>query len=183
MVDSEGPEVRRVLDAQGLAQTLDRIAATVADERVPGSELVLVGVRTRGVPLARRLAERLARLDPSLPEPPVGVLDITLYRDDLTQIGRWPILHGTEIPFEIEDRRVILVDDVLYTGRTARAAMDAVCDLGRPAVLRLAVLIDRGHREFPIQAEYVGLPVETAPGDRVNVRLEETDGHDEVRVL
>jgi pyrimidine operon attenuation protein/uracil phosphoribosyltransferase len=173
--------MKRLFDAQELERTLDRLAGALSQEVVPGSELVLVGVRTRGVPLARRLAERLHKLQAV--QPPVGILDITLYRDDLSQISRWPVLRGTEIPFAIDDRRVILVDDVLFTGRTVHAAMAAICDLGRPAVLRLAVLIDRGHREFPIQADYVGQVITTAPGDRINVRLRETDGTDEVILL
>jgi pyrimidine operon attenuation protein/uracil phosphoribosyltransferase len=148
---------------------------------LPDSALVLVGVRTRGVPLAQRLAGQLQERYGI--EVPVGVLDITLYRDDLSQASRWPILRGTAIPVEIDDCRVVLVDDVLFTGRTTRAAIDALCDLGRPAVIRLAVLIDRGHREFPIQPDYVGQVVPTAPGDRINVRLRETDGVDEVILL
>jgi pyrimidine operon attenuation protein/uracil phosphoribosyltransferase len=173
--------MRRLLDATELDQTLDRLAEELQGEMLPDSELVLVGVRTRGVPLAQRLAQRLQQLKGV--DVPVGILDITLYRDDLSQISRWPILRGTEIAGEIDDRRVILVDDVLFTGRTVRAAIDALCDLGRPAVIRLAVLIDRGHREFPIQADYVGHAVATAPGDRINVRLRETDGVDEVLLL
>ena len=170
-----------ILDSQGIAQALDRMAEALAREVVPESEPVLVGVRTRGVPLAQRLARRLgARAGVTLP---VGVLDITFYRDDLSQTSRWPVLRSTEIPFDVDGRRIVLVDDVLYTGRTVRAAMDALCDLGRPAVLRLAVLIDRGHRELPIQADVVGQAVATAPGDRVNVRLRETDGADEVILL
>ncbi len=174
---------RQVLDAQGIAQALDRLVQGLTTEMVPGSELALVGIRSRGVPLAQRLARRLHERQVTASPPPVGVLDITLYRDDLSQTNRWPVLRGNQVPFDIDHRRLILVDDVLYTGRTARAAMDALCDLGRPAVLRLAVLIDRGHREFPIQADHVGATVATAPGDRINVRLQETDGSDEVLLL
>ena len=177
--------MQRLLDARGVALALDRLGEGIASELVPESEVVLVGVRTRGVPLARRLAERLQReaVAVQIAAPPVGILDITLYRDDLGQVNRWPVLRGTEIPFAIDDRRVILIDDVVFTGRTAHAAMDALCDLGRPSVLRLAVLIDRGHREFPIQPDYVGQVVQTVAGDRVNVRLTETDGTDEVILL
>ncbi len=173
--------MQRLLEARGVAEALDCLAAGIAGEVVPESELVLVGVRTRGVPLARRLAERLRRLRGV--ELPVGVLDITLYRDDLSQISRWPVLKGTEIAFSVEDRRVVLVDDVIFTGRTARAAIDGICDLGRPSLIRLAVLVDRGHRELPIQPDFTGLAVPTAAGDRINVRLVETDGLDEVILL
>ncbi len=173
--------MQRLLDARGMAEAIDCLAAGIAAELAPESELVLVGVRTRGVPLARRLAARVqARAGQALP---VGILDITLYRDDLSQVGRWPLLRGTEVPFAVEDRRVVLVDDVVFTGRTARAGIDAICDLGRPSLIRLAVLVDRGHRELPIQPDFTGLKVSTAAGDRVNVRFTETDGLDEVLLL
>ena len=173
--------MRRLLDANDVAGALDAMAQGIAEELVPESELVLIGVRTRGVPLARRLADRLREARGV--ELKVGALDITLYRDDLSQVSRWPVLRGTEIPFPVEDRRVVLVDDVLYTGRTAHAAIDAVWDLGRPSLVRLAVLIDRGHRELPIQPDIAGRVIPTAAGDRVNVRLKETDGTDEVILL
>jgi pyrimidine operon attenuation protein/uracil phosphoribosyltransferase len=174
--------VRRLLDARGVAEGVERLTAAVAAELLPERDLLLVGVRTRGVPLARRLAAGLADAR-GIAEPPVGILDITLYRDDLDRLRRRPVLKGTDIPAAVDDRSVVLVDDVLSTGRTARAAIDALCDLGRPTVIRLAVLVDRGHRELPIQADYVGHRVPTAPGDRVNVRLAETDGVDEVILL
>jgi pyrimidine operon attenuation protein/uracil phosphoribosyltransferase len=172
--------MRQLLDASGMMATLARLAEQVQAELVPEAEVVLVGLRTRGVPLAQRLAGLLTeRTGRTLP---VGTLDITLYRDDLRQRRRWPEVRGTAIPFPIESRRVLLVDDVLYTGRTVFAAIHALNDLGRPSVLRLITLVDRGHREYPVQADYVGLKVATAPGDRVNVRLVETDGLDEVDV-
>ncbi len=138
----------------------------------------LVGIRTRGVPLAERLAQELSRILGVGVE--VGAVDITLYRDDLGQAQRWPVLHGTEIPFKIDGADVVLVDDVLFTGRTVRAALNAICDLGRPASVRLAVLVDRGHREIPIQADVVGLNLTTARADHVGVRLSPVDPTDEV---
>jgi pyrimidine operon attenuation protein/uracil phosphoribosyltransferase len=156
-----------------LADLADQI---VADLR-PGVPLRLVGVRSRGVPIAKRIADLLAdRLGPV----PVGALDITLYRDDLDRADRWPILKGTEIPFGIDGAEIVLVDDVLYTGRTIRAALDTICDLGRPSCVRLAVLVDRGHRELPIQADYVGLAVVTAREERVKVRVRPVDATEEV---
>jgi len=173
--------MKPVLDTAAVTQTLDRLASELADEFSPETETVLIGIRSRGVPLAHRLASRLSSRTGKIV--PVGTLDITLYRDDLHHRRRWPIVRGSQVPFGLDDRRVILVDDVLFTGRTIVAAMAALADLGRPAVLRLAVLVDRGHREYPVQPDYVGLTLDTAPGDRVNVRLAELDEGDEVVVL
>jgi pyrimidine operon attenuation protein/uracil phosphoribosyltransferase len=163
-----GPDVM-----EGLLRDLAR---QIAGGRMPSTRLFLVGIRTRGVPIADRLAELIGGDDP----PRVGAVDITLYRDDLGRQGHWPVLKGTDIPFEVDDAEVVLVDDVLHTGRTVRAAMNAVCDLGRPARVRLAVLIDRGGRELPIQADYAGKAVEVASGDRIEVRLHPVDPVDEV---
>jgi pyrimidine operon attenuation protein/uracil phosphoribosyltransferase len=171
----------QLLDAAGLAATLDRLAEQLHQEFIPESETVLVGVRSRGVPLAHRLKQRLEAR--GLTVPAVGVLDITFYRDDLSQRRRWPTVRGTAIPYPLDQRRVLLVDDVLHTGRTAFAALTALGDLGRPAVIRLVALVDRGNREYPLQADYAGLRVDATLGDRVNVRLLETDGVDEVVVL
>jgi pyrimidine operon attenuation protein/uracil phosphoribosyltransferase len=157
------------------------IAAMTADldrTRRPDVPLRLVGVRTRGVPLAERLAAELARR--SGVAVPVGAVDITLYRDDLGRAQTWPVLRGTEIPFDIEGADVVLVDDVLFTGRTVRAALNAICDLGRPASVRLAVLVDRGHRELPIRADVVGLEQPTQRADHVQVRLRPADPRDEI---
>lgn len=170
-----------LLNAQRIAQTLDELASKLAAETTPETETVLVGIRSRGVPLANRLAAILKQKHGH--NLPVGSLDITLYRDDLHQRRRWPVVKGTQVPFSIDDRRVILVDDVLFTGRTVVAALVALADLGRPASIRLLCLVDRGHRECPVQADYVGITIPTAPGDRVNVRLSETDDADEVVVL
>jgi pyrimidine operon attenuation protein/uracil phosphoribosyltransferase len=173
--------MKQVLDAASVGKTLDRLADELADEFSPETETVLIGIRSRGVPLAHRLASRLSTRTNKIV--PVGTLDITLYRDDLHHRRRWPVVRGTQVPFGLDDRRVILVDDVLFTGRTIIAAMAALGDLGRPAALRLAVLVDRGHREYPVQPDYVGLTLDTAPGDRVNVRLNELDEDDEVVIL
>lgn len=167
-----------LMDADAMARALYRIAHEIL-ERNKGTEgLALVGIRRRGVPLARRLAARIREIEGQ--EVPVGVLDITLYRDDLTERGEWPQVERTEVPFPVRGRRIVLVGDVLYTGRTARAALDALLDLGRPESVQLAVLIDRGHRELPIRADYVGKNVPTSRRENVEVRVTEIDGEDGV---
>jgi pyrimidine operon attenuation protein/uracil phosphoribosyltransferase len=174
-------ERQELMDAGRLGRTLDRIAHEVMERHADLSQLVLVGVRTRGVPLARRLADRLAKA--GAVTCPVGALDITLYRDDLTLVAPHPVIKGTDIPCSIDGRRVLLVDDVLYTGRTVRAALDELVDFGRPARIELAVLVDRGHRELPIRADYAGRTLTTAREEVVQVRLSETDGEDRVVLL
>jgi len=171
----------RVLDAASIDRSLTRIAHEVVERNKGLRKIGLVGVQTRGVPLARRLAERLGAIEGKAP--PVGVLDINLYRDDLSKIADHPILRRTEIPYDIDDAVVILVDDVLFTGRTVRAALDALMDLGRPRQIQLAVLVDRGHRELPVRADFVGKNLPTAETERVDVRLTETDGEDEVVIV
>ena len=171
----------RVLDAASLDRSLTRIAHEILERNKGLSAIGLVGVQTRGVPLARRLAARLCAIEGTAP--PVGVLDINLYRDDLSRIADHPILRRTEIPFDLDDAVVILVDDVLFTGRTVRAALDALMDLGRPRQIQLAVLVDRGHRELPVRADFVGKNLPTADTERVDVRLTETDGEDEVVIV
>jgi pyrimidine operon attenuation protein/uracil phosphoribosyltransferase len=158
------------------------MARTIWTGRRPGVPFSLIGIRTRGVTLAQRLAQEMA-IDAQR-ELEVGAVDITLYRDDLGQGRSWPVLHGTDIPFPVDGTEIVLVDDVLFTGRTVRAALNAICDLGRPGRIRLAVLIDRGHRELPIQPDIVGLELPTSRRDRVRVRLHPLDPTDEiVRVL
>jgi pyrimidine operon attenuation protein/uracil phosphoribosyltransferase len=171
-----------VLDADRIGRTLTRIAHEIVERNKGVEDLALVGVRTRGVTLARRLARLLRRITGC--DVPTGALDITLYRDDLmrTPVGPQPLVRSTEIPFSIDDRKILLVDDVLYTGRTTRAALDALIDFGRPRAIQLIVLVDRGHRELPIKADYVGKSLPTAAGESVQVRLQETDGADEVVV-
>jgi len=171
----------RVLDAASIERSLTRIAHEILERNRTSTALGLVGVQTRGVPLARRLAAKLGAIDGAAP--PVGRLDINLYRDDLSRIAEHPVLRETEIPFVLDDRAVVLVDDVLFTGRTVRAALDALMDLGRPRRIQLAVLVDRGHRELPIKADFVGKNLPTAPTELVEVRLQETDGADEVLIV
>jgi pyrimidine operon attenuation protein / uracil phosphoribosyltransferase len=169
-----------VMDADRIARTLTRIAHEIVERNKGVEDLALVGVRTRGVHLARRLARTLK--DITGDEVPTGALDITLYRDDLMRhaVGPQPLVRRTEIPFSIDDRKILLVDDVLYTGRTTRAALDALIDFGRPRGIQLIVLVDRGHRELPIKADYVGKNLPTAPDESVQVCLQETDNRDEV---
>jgi pyrimidine operon attenuation protein/uracil phosphoribosyltransferase len=169
-----------VMDADRIARTLTRIAHEIVERNKGVDDLALVGVRTRGVHLARRLAESL--LDIAGHEVPTGALDITLYRDDLMRhaVGPQPLVRKTEIPFSIDSRKILLVDDVLYTGRTTRAALDALIDFGRPLAIQLIVLVDRGHRELPIKPDYVGKNLPTASGESVQVLLRETDERDEV---
>ena len=151
-------------------------------EKNKGTEdLAIVGIRNRGAYLAQRLADLIERIDGH--KPPVGLLDITLYRDDLSSIAQQPVVHKTDIDFDIQDKKVILVDDVLYTGRTVRAALDELIDFGRPLFIQLAVMIDRGHRELPIRADYVGKNIPTSTKETVEVRLAETDAEDEIVVM
>jgi pyrimidine operon attenuation protein/uracil phosphoribosyltransferase len=171
----------KILDAERIARMIDRMAHEIAEHPKDLANLAFIGIRTRGVPLANRLAARLTDL---VRQPfPVGTLDITLYRDDLSTVAPQPLLKKTEIDFDLNGRAVVLCDDVLYTGRTIRAALDGVIDLGRPRAIRLAVLVDRGHREFPIEANYVGKSVPTAQREVIKVMFEETDGADEVWIL
>ena len=171
-----------VMDADRMQRSLTRIAHEIVERNRDIEEIAIVGIRERGVPLARRLARRLHEITGH--EVPTGALDITLYRDDLMRhaVGPQPVVRSTDILFDIDDRLILLVDDVLYTGRTIRAALDALIDFGRPKAIQLAVLIDRGHRELPIKADYVGKNVPTSRRESVQVRLEEVDGHDDVLI-
>ena len=170
----------QVMDADRMSRALTRIAHEILERNRGLDELALVGIRTRGVPLARRLARSLREINGG--DVPTGALDITLYRDDLMRqpVGPQPVVRRTEIAFSIDDRRILLVDDVLYTGRTIRAALDALIDFGRPRAIQLIVLVDRGHRELPIKADYVGKNLPTSAKQSVQVRLQEIDGSDEV---
>jgi pyrimidine operon attenuation protein / uracil phosphoribosyltransferase len=169
-----------VMDADRMSRSLTRIAHEIVERNRGIGDLALVGIRERGVPLARRIAAELNRI--SNTDVPTGALDITLYRDDLMRqaVGPQPLVRSTDIPFDIDNRVILLVDDVLYTGRTIRAALDALIDFGRPRAIQLVVLIDRGHRELPIKADYVGKNVPTSRRESIQVRLQEVDGHDEV---
>jgi pyrimidine operon attenuation protein / uracil phosphoribosyltransferase len=171
----------RIMDAASMARALTRIAHEVVERNKTLDGLAVVGIRTRGVPLARRLAARLGEIEGA--PPPTGVLDINLYRDDLSLSPDRPVLRKTEIPFDVVGRTIVLVDDVLYTGRTVRAALDALLDLGRPRLIQLAVLVDRGHRELPIRADFVGKNVPTSKTESIEARLKEIDGADEVVIL
>jgi pyrimidine operon attenuation protein/uracil phosphoribosyltransferase len=175
------PEDAVVMDAARIDRTLTRLAHEIVEKNAAMGDLVLVGIRTRGVPLAERLARKI--LEMKKVEVPVGILDITLYRDDATTIGPHALLKATLIHFPIDEKKVILVDDVLFTGRTIRAALDGIMDFGRPRSIQLAVLVDRGHRELPIRADYVGKNLPTSREERVEVSLAEEDGTDAVRLV
>ena len=170
-------EKAQVLDEAALDRALTRIAHEILERNGGAKELAFDGLRTRGVTLAHRLAAKLASIDGA--SVPVGTLDITLYRDDLDMRGA-PVIRGTDIPFSIKNKTVVLVDDVLYTGRTIRAALDALIDLGRPNMIHLAILVDRGHRELPIRPDYIGKNLPTSKRESVAVRLREHDGEDRV---
>jgi pyrimidine operon attenuation protein / uracil phosphoribosyltransferase len=171
-----------VLDADRIGRTLTRIAHEILERNRGVDELAFVGIRTRGVPIAKRLAHAIR--DINRHDVPTGALDITLYRDDLMRhaVGPQPLIRKTEIPFSIDDKKILLVDDALYTGRTIRAALDALIDFGRPKAIQLVVLVDRGHRELPIKADYVGKNVPTSLTESVQVHLTEVDGRDEVEI-
>jgi pyrimidine operon attenuation protein/uracil phosphoribosyltransferase len=168
----------KIMDARIMERTLRRIAHEILERNKAIENLALVGIRTRGVPLAKRLAEKIKKIEKE--EIDVGILDINLYRDDWSMISDHPVLRKTEIPFQIDDKKIVLVDDVLYTGRTIRAALDALVDLGRPKIIQLAVLVDRGHRELPIRADFVGKNIPTSLQEFVEVRIKEIDGIDEI---
>jgi pyrimidine operon attenuation protein/uracil phosphoribosyltransferase len=171
---------RVIMDAQAIERALTRVAHEVL-ERNKGTEgLALIGIRSRGVHIAQRLREKIREIEAV--DVPSGIIDITLYRDDLSRSRQQPEVRGTQIPFAVDDKQVVLVDDVLFTGRTVRAALDALVDFGRPRGVQLVVLVDRGHRELPIRADYVGKNVPTAADESVQVRLKESDGRDEVVV-
>ncbi|AKL95550.1 bifunctional protein PyrR [Clostridium aceticum] len=162
-----------LMDEKAIGRAITRIAHEILEKNKGANDIILVGIKTRGVPLAKRLAEKIKLIEETAV--PVGILDITLYRDDLTKESIDPIIYDSKITTDINDKKVILVDDVLYTGRTVRAALDALVDIGRPKTIQLAVLVDRGHRELPIRADYVGKNVPTSKDEVVKVNLEEVD--------
>lgn len=162
-----------IMDESGIMRAVIRIAHEIIEKNKGVDEVILIGIQRRGVPLARLIARKIKEVEGK--DVPVGILDITFYRDDLSMLAEHPVINGTEINFTVTDKIVILVDDVLYTGRTARSAIDAVMDIGRPRMIQLAILIDRGHRELPIRADYVGKNVPTSKGEVVNVKLYDID--------
>lgn len=176
-------EKARIMDGARINRALARLASEIVEENHGAGHLYLVGIQRRGVPLANRLADKIADLEGE--RPPVGVLDITLYRDDLSTVGANPIINRTDLPVDVEGRNVLLIDDVLYTGRTIRAALDQLIDFGRPRRVQLAVLIDRGkeHRELPIQADFVGKFVPTKKSEIIKVMLEDFDGEEGVAIV
>ena len=169
-----------IMDADAMRRAIVRIAHEIIERNKGVDNVVLVGIRTRGVPIAERLAAAIKEIEKV--ELPVGMLDITLYRDDLSTLAYNPVCHGTEIDFDVDGKTVILVDDVLYTGRTIRCALDAIIDMGRPKAIQLVVLIDRGHRELPIRADFAGKNVPTSHKEAIEVYLAEQDGVDEVAI-
>jgi pyrimidine operon attenuation protein / uracil phosphoribosyltransferase len=171
-------EKAEIVDAEGLKRIVTRIAHEIVERNKGIDDLVLVGIKRRGVPLAQRIAERIQEFEKRAPVQ--GSLDITLYRDDLSMVAQQPVVGGSEIPVDVRGKVVVLIDDVLYTGRTIRAAMDALIDFGRPRSIQLAVVIDRGHRELPIRADYVGKNVPTSRREVIGVKLLEVDGVDSV---
>jgi pyrimidine operon attenuation protein/uracil phosphoribosyltransferase len=174
-------EKSQVMSATEMDRTVQRLAHEIVEKTGGTKDLALIGIRRRGVPLAQRIASAIRGSEKA--DVPVGTLDITLYRDDLSKIAAQPVLHSSEIPFGVDDKDLLLVDDVLYTGRTVRAAMNGLFDLGRPQRIRLCVLIDRGHRELPIEAAFVGRRIETSDTEIIEVRLNEIDSQERVMLI
>lgn len=163
-----------ILDGEAVTRAINRISHQILEHNKGAKDLVLIGIRTRGVPLSVLICNNIEKIEGI--RPPVGILDITLYRDDLSLVNDHPVINGSEISFNITNKHVVLIDDVLYTGRTVRAAIDALIDLGRPKTIQLAVLIDRGHRELPIRADYIGKNLPTSSDEIVSVKTMENDG-------
>lgn len=178
----EGMKLKnKIMDSAAMKRATSRIAHEILEKNEGIEDLLLIGIRTRGVPLAERIAKEIEKIENN--EVRTGVLDITLYRDDLSTVAEQPIVHRTEIPFNINNKKVVLIDDVIFKGRTIRAALDALIDLGRPEQIQLAIMVDRGHREIPIRADYVGKNLPTAMSEVVSVNFKEIDGEDSVLLL
>ena len=174
-------EKAKLMDRKAMERVLMRIAHEIVEKTKGTKDLAIIGIRNRGAYLAEKVAVYIEKIEKI--QIPVGILDITLYRDDLTTVAEQPVVHKTEIDFDITGKKIVLVDDVLYTGRTVRCALDALIDFGRPKYIQLAVLVDRGHRELPIRADYIGKNVPTALKETVQVHLQEVDGKDDVVIL
>lgn len=170
-----------IMDEKTIDRAVTRTAHEILERNKGTENLALLGIRTRGVPLAQRIQGKIKEIEGA--DLPLGILDITLYRDDLSTIAKLPIVNGTQIDFDVNDKKLVLVDDVLYTGRTVRAALDAIVDIGRPAAIQLMVLVDRGHRELPIRADYVGKNVPTSKKEIIKVNLKEVDGENSVLIV
>jgi len=171
----------KIMDEKAINRAITRVAHEILEKNKGVENLVLIGIRTRGVPLAERISRKIEGIEEA--RLPQGELDITLYRDDLSTIAKLPVVNGTKIDFDINDKKIILIDDVLYTGRTARAALDAIVDIGRPSSIQLMVLVDRGHREVPIRADYVGKNVPTSKKEIIEVKLKEVDRENSVLIV
>ena len=170
-----------IMDESAISRAITRISHEIIEKNKGIENLVLIGIQRRGVPLAKRIAEKIKSVESC--EIPVGILDITLYRDDLSLLNEHPVINGTEINFDIVNKKVVLVDDVIYTGRTVRAAIDALMDINRPQMIQLAVLIDRGHRELPIRADYVGKKITTLRNQEVSLKVKEIDSEDSLWLM
>lgn len=171
----------KIMDSESVDRALKRISHEIIEKNKGCQDLCVIGIHKRGVPLAKRICENICNIEGQAV--PMGMLDITLYRDDLTPKYVDPVIHATDIPFSVNGKKIVLVDDVLYTGRTVRAAIDALISLGRPSCIQLAILVDRGHRELPIRGDYVGKNIPTSHEERISVRLPETDGDGGVYIL
>lgn len=173
-------QMTEIMDESAVLRAITRISHEIIEKNKGVENLVLMGIQRRGVPLAKKIAAKIKEVENT--DIPVGILDITLYRDDLSLLNEHPVINGTEINFDIANKKVVLVDDVIYTGRTIRAAIDALMDINRPQMIQLAVLIDRGHRELPIRADYVGKNVPTSRSEIVHVNVKEFDGENSVTI-
>ena len=173
-------EKARLMDEKAIARAITRISHEIIEKNKGVEDVILIGIKTRGVPIANRIATRIEQIEGH--KVSTGEMDITLYRDDLKEIQHEPVINGTNIDVDINDKIVVLVDDVLYTGRTVRSALNAIMDLGRPKAIQLAVLVDRGHRELPIRADYVGKNVPTSKQEIISVELVDIDGEDSVKI-
>lgn len=169
-----------IMDESGMLRAVSRISHEIIEKNKGVNNLVMIGIQRRGVPLAKMISQKIKEVEGK--EVPVGILDITFYRDDLSMLSEHPVINGTEINFQVTGKTVVLVDDVLYTGRTVRAAIEAVMDLGRPKMIQLAILVDRGHRELPIRADYVGKNVPTSKNEMIHVKVSEIDGINAVTI-